>query len=310
MNGTNSFLPLGRDRSDFVPLGRKQPQRPCLDRIEARTAYHIFGAEDGFEVAVPVAVLERLAAFARKSDPDEWYGLVCARECEDADGPHAVVVGVVPDLEVDAGPAHIRTTHDSEYRTRTLARSLFPDAEVVGWAHSHPRLGVFFSGTDKENQATWRHPNSLGIVVDPWSAEGIMVFRGPESEPMRPQLPRAVRVSCDPTEVDRHPPFIEPPAPAEAREVLPRPGGSEPKRPASRFKTRAFVIAALSALVGVLIAVAAGRLWVRIGRLESRVSSLEQSSRPETTPAAPTATHDQAHHAEAAFGAVDELRGR
>jgi proteasome lid subunit RPN8/RPN11 len=39
---------------------------------------------------------------------------------------------------------------------------------VVGWYHSHPNLGAFFSGTDRQNQAAvFYHPYSLGLVVDP-----------------------------------------------------------------------------------------------------------------------------------------------
>ena len=39
---------------------------------------------------------------------------------------------------------------------------------VVGWYHSHPNLGVFFSGTDRATQsAFFNHPYSLGLVIDP-----------------------------------------------------------------------------------------------------------------------------------------------
>lgn len=40
---------------------------------------------------------------------------------------------------------------------------------VVGWAHSHPGLGIFFSQTDKENQFGFQsiNPFAIGIVFDP-----------------------------------------------------------------------------------------------------------------------------------------------
>jgi proteasome lid subunit RPN8/RPN11 len=39
---------------------------------------------------------------------------------------------------------------------------------VVGWYHSHPNLGAFFSGTDRRNQAAvFYHAYSLGLVIDP-----------------------------------------------------------------------------------------------------------------------------------------------
>lgn len=39
---------------------------------------------------------------------------------------------------------------------------------VVGWFHSHPNLGAFFSGTDRKTQREFfQHEYSIGYVVDP-----------------------------------------------------------------------------------------------------------------------------------------------
>jgi proteasome lid subunit RPN8/RPN11 len=39
---------------------------------------------------------------------------------------------------------------------------------VVGWAHSHPDLGAFFSGTDRRTQrAFFSQPWQVGLCVDP-----------------------------------------------------------------------------------------------------------------------------------------------
>lgn len=43
---------------------------------------------------------------------------------------------------------------------------------VIGWYHSHPGIGAFFSGTDKMTQkAFFHHAYSLGVVVDPFRDE-------------------------------------------------------------------------------------------------------------------------------------------
>ena len=53
---------------------------------------------------------------------------------------------------------------------------------VVGWYHSHPNLGVFFSGTDRATQAAFfRSPYALGFVVDPIRKERKCFF-GASSE--------------------------------------------------------------------------------------------------------------------------------
>jgi proteasome lid subunit RPN8/RPN11 len=46
------------------------------------------------------------------------------------------------------------------------------DGMVVGWYHSHPNLGAFFSSTDRATQrAFFNQPYSIGLVVDPIRSE-------------------------------------------------------------------------------------------------------------------------------------------
>jgi proteasome lid subunit RPN8/RPN11 len=41
---------------------------------------------------------------------------------------------------------------------------------LIGWFHSHPNLGAFFSSTDRATQsAFFNHPYSVGWVIDPFS---------------------------------------------------------------------------------------------------------------------------------------------
>jgi proteasome lid subunit RPN8/RPN11 len=55
-------------------------------------------------------------------------------------------------------------------------------AMVVGWYHSHPNLGVFFSGTDRRTQrAFFKEDYSVGLVVDPVRGDEAW-FRGRDSE--------------------------------------------------------------------------------------------------------------------------------
>lgn len=53
---------------------------------------------------------------------------------------------------------------------------------VVGWYHSHPNLGAFFSGTDRSTQRRFfSHEYSLGLVYDPVRGEHLW-FSGPDSD--------------------------------------------------------------------------------------------------------------------------------
>jgi proteasome lid subunit RPN8/RPN11 len=54
---------------------------------------------------------------------------------------------------------------------------------VVGWYHSHPNLGVFFSGSDRATQsAFFNHPYALGLVIDPIRNERKCFFGGVSQE--------------------------------------------------------------------------------------------------------------------------------
>lgn len=55
---------------------------------------------------------------------------------------------------------------------------------VVGWYHTHPNLGAFFSSTDRSTQrGFFREPYSLGLVIDPIRGEEAW-FIGPTSDPL------------------------------------------------------------------------------------------------------------------------------
>lgn len=64
----------------------------------------------------------------------------------------------------------------------TAARPFLDQGDIVlGWYHSHPDLGAFFSDTDRTTQrAFFRQPYSLGIVIDPVRNE-MKAYLGPDS---------------------------------------------------------------------------------------------------------------------------------
>jgi len=57
---------------------------------------------------------------------------------------------------------------------------------VVGWYHSHPNLGAFFSGTDRKTQREFFNQKySVGLVIDPVRHEELW-FSGPDSIEVAP----------------------------------------------------------------------------------------------------------------------------
>jgi proteasome lid subunit RPN8/RPN11 len=74
----------------------------------------------------------------------------------------------------------------------TKARGKLVDGRlVVGWYHSHPHIGAFFSATDRRTQrAFFAHPYSVGWVIDPYAAAGAVeaeqVFVGANADALDP----------------------------------------------------------------------------------------------------------------------------
>jgi pyruvate/2-oxoglutarate dehydrogenase complex dihydrolipoamide acyltransferase (E2) component len=170
----------------FEEVGQTDIEPEEIERARLRPGCVAFVSSDGFEALVPEDLLHRAGRFARDAAPREFFALLMVRECFDGLGPYVRVVGLVPDLDADAGRAAIATTAASEAATSALAHRLFPEATKGGTLHSHPRMGTRASGTDRANQRTWRRPGSLSVIVDPWAPEFVTVYRGPGSERLRP----------------------------------------------------------------------------------------------------------------------------
>ena len=174
---------IRKDRSLFRRLSvEDEPVQVVARSVAAQV--RTCRAADGFEVLIPLELIDRLVHFGQGAAPNEWYGLLVGRLCEDDQGSYARIMGAVPDVGAETGPAYIRTTADTEFRTRLAAQTVFPDAVVLGWVHTHPRMRARFSRVDRDNQLTWTMPHSLGLVFDPWDPDDLAVYHGPDSEPM------------------------------------------------------------------------------------------------------------------------------
>ena len=71
----------------------------------------------------------------------------------------------VPALDFSGSGISLRMESGVWERARL---ALGPLELIVGWYHSHPGLGAFFSATDRRTQAAFfPHPYSVGWVLDP-----------------------------------------------------------------------------------------------------------------------------------------------
>jgi len=97
----------------------------------------------------------------------EVMGMLIGRLEGDEEPKNVIVDDAIPishggSIEVSFTIEDYATFTDIEYKITQK----YPDLFNVGWYHSHPNLGLFFSGTDIKNQMGFRFPSSIGIVFD------------------------------------------------------------------------------------------------------------------------------------------------
>jgi proteasome lid subunit RPN8/RPN11 len=100
-----------------------------------------------------------------------------------------LIIKSLPSLQFDS--THVSLTMNAEVWSRAGQVIQEEHLMVVGWYHSHPNLGAFFSGTDRATQRRFfSHSYSVGFVLDPFMGQSRW-FLGPLSA----EIERAV--VCD-----------------------------------------------------------------------------------------------------------------
>ena len=168
-----------RSLSAWCDSMRRTAAGGSLETIAARVA-----ARRGSDP--PLVVLASAAGRAAWDhvgrSPLERGGLLLGEPLVHAPGdavPAVVFVRTaVPGLDDDATEYSLRLAAGVWDAARV---ALLPGEVVVGWFHSHPDIGAFFSGTDRRTQAGFfQHPFSVGWVIDPVRREQAW-FVGPRS---------------------------------------------------------------------------------------------------------------------------------
>ncbi|MFN2207579.1 MAG: Mov34/MPN/PAD-1 family protein [Candidatus Promineifilaceae bacterium] len=82
------------------------------------------------------------------------------------------VRAAIPAVTADHGPVHFTFTADAWSQLHKDRARRYPDLDIVGWFHTHPNLGVFYSSDDVVvHSAAFTMPWHVGMVVDPLRKE-------------------------------------------------------------------------------------------------------------------------------------------
>lgn len=86
------------------------------------------------------------------------------------------ILAALPVSTVDHGPVHFTFTADTWAQLHRDRAEQYPGLDIVGWYHTHPNLGVFFSADDViVHKAAFVMPWQVGLVIDPVRSEGFLV---------------------------------------------------------------------------------------------------------------------------------------
>jgi len=179
--------------------GRIRRFEPPLRPVPRGRDYKEFMTEDGRRVFVHRDVLVDLAALERTEHPNESAGLLFGRTFTDGANQCVLVRHLIRPApgEVIGTPATVTITTEGSNRMSQRAQQRYPCADAVGWAHTHPTFGAYFSGTDRAEQAIWAFPTSVGLVVSGLADADppFEVFVGPDSTPSRLVDPPARKIA-------------------------------------------------------------------------------------------------------------------
>jgi proteasome lid subunit RPN8/RPN11 len=183
---------MSEPRVTLAPPQEPRPRRAHMPLKHALRWRSLFESQE-HPGAVSVFITPR--AFVRccahaGSDLDNEVGgwLVGKWRADHQTGAHFITVeSVLPARHTRFGSAFLTFTQDSQVWLYNQLQEYYPNRELVGWYHTHPRMGVFLSEYD-----SWLHRNffpeiyQVALVIEPHSATGGFFVRSLEDGGLDP----------------------------------------------------------------------------------------------------------------------------
>lgn len=168
---------------NLLPPDQPQAPRAHIPQARAvrwRSPSEVNWLEPVVSVFVSQRAFVRFCAHAGSDLSNEVGGwLVGKWRADKVTGRQFVVVeNSLPATLTRHGSAFLTFTQDTQVALYEALEERFPGKQLVGWYHTHPRMGVFLSEYD-----TWLHRNffpehyQVALVIEPYSATGGFFIR-------------------------------------------------------------------------------------------------------------------------------------
>lgn len=243
--------------------------------------------EDRPTVLIHQTALLQIAAHSRSNLESELGGALLGQAYRHKSGVIVEVKAALPAASSDHGPVHFTFSADSWSKLHRDRSAHYANLDIVGWFHTHPDLGVFYSSDDVVvHSAAFTLPWHVGLVVDPvrqeaaffgWVGGELAPLGGfyelPERQPESQVSWRVVRAAVWDRAYE-----MQPRAEADSRVVLARSG-----RPRFSGRELGLIASGLALLLSFFLIVGAVLpLRRQVDLLETTVLNLAQVSLAES----------------------------
>jgi len=171
-NGRSTRHPEEAEPMIGQPEIENLPERPL---VELTTKAHLHGhqpAANQVVVSHRQQALSQIRAHSISNLRSELGGVLLGHAYRDGEQLLVEVIAALPARNDDHGPIHFTFTADAWSQIHSERAQKYPDLEIVGWFHTHPGLGVFYSSDDVVvHTAAFTLPWHVGLVVDPLGNE-------------------------------------------------------------------------------------------------------------------------------------------
>ncbi len=165
------------------------PALPLREPPLSEGSYHRHGPEPAaheVRILIAPAALEQIRAHSHSQIASELGGVLLGKAYEHGGRRFVEGAAALPAPSEDRGPYHFTFNADAWAYVNRERDAHHPALQIVGWFHTHPGLGVFFSADDVIVQsAAFVMPWHVALVVDPIRQEaGFFGWHGHEVTPL------------------------------------------------------------------------------------------------------------------------------
>lgn len=156
--------------SELIPVQYNEKPMPLAESLQWASRYE---NQVGSHVQIffVQTAYQKCVAHANSSMEREVGGVLVGQVLSDpvASQTYITIDDVIPALFTNSGETHVTFTQNTLVDLNNQMEESYPGKSIVGWYHTHPRLGVFMSNHDTFlHRHFFPEPTHVALVVDPF----------------------------------------------------------------------------------------------------------------------------------------------